>query len=100
MDVAPFMGAWIEIGAVMILGGKIIVAPFMGAWIEILYLYSILARTYMSHPSWVRGLKYGKYAAGLANGLVAPFMGAWIEIEVLKAGTSLSQSRTLHGCVD
>ena len=34
----------------------------------------------MSHPSWVRGLKYLLSALGTCLNFVAPFMGAWIEI--------------------
>ena len=33
--VAPFTGAWIEIGAVDGLTSDTLVAPFTGAWIEI-----------------------------------------------------------------
>ena len=61
-EVAPFTGAWIEIGYwtnEKILGG---VAPFTGAWIEIVMLYS-------------RSRKR----------LVAPFTGAWIEITYIRS---------------
>ena len=34
--VAPFVGAWIEIGFALERGKKMAVAPFVGAWIEIL----------------------------------------------------------------
>ena len=56
IDVAPHMGAWIEIVSV---GSGVIgsaVAPHMGAWIEI---YDVFAKKSMipSHPTWVRGLK-------------------------------------------
>ena len=35
MDVAPFTGAWIEIGRQCGMGKRSPVAPFTGAWIEI-----------------------------------------------------------------
>ena len=57
ISVAPFVGAWIEIGD---RGNAYIVsdvAPFVGAWIEIPALYMSCA------------------PVG-----VAPFVGAWIEI--------------------
>ena len=41
---APFMGAWIEICAVIHVVLSIIAAPFMGAWIEISYLTFFLQR--------------------------------------------------------
>ena len=56
-QVAPFMGAWIEIGDYRDFEHYAEVAPFMGAWIEI---------TPQEH---LQRLLY-----------VAPFMGAWIEI--------------------
>ena len=34
-DVAPYMGAWIEIPPPLISFDCIVVAPYMGAWIEI-----------------------------------------------------------------
>ena len=34
-DVAPFVGAWIEICSYCHLGSPFNVAPFVGAWIEI-----------------------------------------------------------------
>ena len=58
IPVAPFMGAWIEIGHEP--PGRCLgeVAPFMGAWIEINATVKKLQLAFMSHPSWVRGLKY------------------------------------------
>ena len=77
----------------------------------------------MSHPSWVRGLKYR--LAYFKEGLrwvapfvgawieiilahmgsnwklhVAPFVGAWIEISTWRRKPRTSLSRTLRGCVD
>ena len=54
------------------------VAPFMGAWIEILDSAAQILALCVSHPSWVRGLKFR--APG--------------------AGPACPPGRTLHGCVD
>ena len=35
----------------------------------------------MSHPLWVRGLKYINNFNDVSISRVAPFMGAWIEIK-------------------
>ena len=37
----------------------------------------------MSHPVWVRGLKYAHPAIAPREAVVAPRVGAWIEIGVL-----------------
>ena len=34
----------------------------------------------MSHPTWVRGLKYKDGYYDVEDDGVAPYMGAWIEI--------------------
>ena len=55
------------------------VAPLVGAWIEIAVL-RVMFRHSPSLPSWERGLKF-KYAESLRNqAKVAPLVGAWIEI--------------------
>ncbi len=76
----------------------------------------------MSHPTWVRGLKYhaataepGKVdvapymgswiemrfpSANNCNAAVAPYMGAWIEISSTTILFFRGSGRTLHGCVD
>ncbi len=59
-NVAPFVGAWIEIIKSYELEQRRIVAPFVGAWIEIASSF---------------GTRLGT--------LVAPFVGAWIEISVV-----------------
>ena len=56
IDVAPFVGAWIEISRKCITAYLPIVAPFVGAWIEIYFLYQMLWYK-ASLPSWERGLK-------------------------------------------
>ena len=57
-EVAPFMGAWIEILKMWELTSLITVAPFMGAWIEITDGETINHKAIPSHPLWVRGLKF------------------------------------------
>ena len=100
-SVAPYMGAWIEIYKSLLSAHKKSVAPYMGAWIEI-FLQRSNVLLDMSHPTWVRGLKYKSMAICQSCGqshptwvrglkflklydiifisLVAPYMGAWIEI--------------------
>ena len=75
--VAPFTGAWIEIGTAYKIEGDRYVAPFTGAWIEMTISLTISGRT-----------------------RVAPFTGAWIEILTYRAGTANPGSRSLHGSVD
>ena len=76
-DVAPLVGAWIEI-AVGVAGAIIVVvAPLVGAWIEIIYLSAFI---------WL--------------GLVAPLVGAWIEISQCTLSKNYLNRRTPRGCVD
>ena len=56
--VAPFMGAWIEMSEYRAGSRTRLVAPFMGAWIEIAACLAAAASFKVSHPSWVRGLKW------------------------------------------
>ena len=72
------MGAWIEIPAAMLSKSKVIVAPFMGAWIEISVSCRYCCYVFMSHPLWVRGLKFLKMIGKLHSVFC----------------------RTLYGCVD
>ena len=51
------MGAWIEIVIVVVARAVGRVAPHVGAWIEIVISRS-LPNAAMSHPTWVRGLKF------------------------------------------
>ena len=55
-NVAPHMGAWIEIKIGSYDLNCDLVAPHMGAWIEIGQQVMCLG-TVSSHPTWVRGLK-------------------------------------------
>ena len=75
--VAPFAGAWIEIGYRRLWQVKKCVAPFAGAWIEIRQL-KIIAKE----------LK------------VAPFAGAWIEIIQPYKTVRSRLRRSLRGSVD
>ena len=52
----------------------------MGAWIEISNVSAVMSSFAMSHPLWVRGLKYHKHNPRAILTYVAPFMGAWIEM--------------------
>ena len=54
--VAPFAGAWIEIGNFLSTSFTSFVAPFAGAWIEIAVYGAMVAYT-ESLPSRKRGLK-------------------------------------------
>ena len=57
------------------------VAPFVGAWIEI---GRVSKSTFSpaSLPSWERGLKFHGVQKYTSCHRVAPFVGAWIEIEI------------------
>ena len=76
-QVAPFVGAWIEIILVMKAWYIFLVAPFVGAWIEI---------------------KKVRWFKCLCD--VAPFVGAWIEIMTLSTKSIQAASRSLRGSVD
>ena len=54
--VAPLVGAWIEIWICIIFSCRPDVAPLVGAWIEMLDLCEDLKEV-KSLPSWERGLK-------------------------------------------
>ena len=70
------MGAWIEMGLNKTALWQKYVAPHVGAWIEIYDLQIIYPKP-QSHPTWVRGLKYG------------------VPLRHLRGG-----GRTPRGCVD
>ena len=54
--VAPYVGAWFETSSLSSEGLRPLVAPYVGAWIE---TSSGVKRSQylLSHPTWVRGLK-------------------------------------------
>ena len=60
--------------------GIAIVAPYTGAWIEINVENIDLSTFLKSHPTRVRGLKYGLPDTPHDWNEVAPYTGAWIEI--------------------
>ena len=78
-DVAPLVGAWIEIYMMWEKDGKDVVAPLVGAWIEIHHPHKP-DHQLRSLPLWERGLKYTipLHLSPYKN--VAPLVGAWIEI--------------------
>ena len=53
-----------------------------------------------SHPTWVRGLKSTISALYPVMDEVAPHMGAWIEIWINRQLLRYRFRRTPHGCVD
>ena len=54
--VAPYVGAWIETSKELQNKGRHSVAPYVGAWIETSLTQNLDAGM-RSHPTWVRGLK-------------------------------------------
>ena len=54
--VAPYVGAWIETFDSSGVGQIYLVAPYVGAWIETANGICFTT-TFLSHPTWVRGLK-------------------------------------------
>ena len=44
LNVAPYTGAWIEIGAIAYSNCSITVAPYTGAWIEMYISYLFLIK--------------------------------------------------------
>ena len=69
-DVAPLVGAWIEIDAISLYELIECVAPLVGAWIEM-----------------------STKIAGIALSAVAPLVGAWIEI--VQYNNYLKQNQSL-----
>ena len=98
-DVAPLVGAWIEISNSHQRICPTAVAPLVGAWIEIGNTTTI-ASGIGSLPSWERGLKYLMLDCGLRRQEVAPLVGAWIEISDVRLRTPASGSRSPRGSVD
>ena len=77
--VAPLVGAWIEILLYKFNINHIPVAPLVGAWIEIHFVIKMLT-LYVSLLSWERGLKFIFVPPCNPLFSVAPLVGAWIEI--------------------
>ena len=56
LQVAPYVGAWIETSVKTSTTGCCTVAPYVGAWIETRDTHGRVPAGW-SHPTWVRGLK-------------------------------------------
>ena len=56
VDVAPLVGAWIEIAAYVLAGVSREVAPLVGAWIEIIIMH-LTGKSLRSLPLWERELQ-------------------------------------------
>ena len=69
LQVAPLVGAWIEISSTTITTVLVLVAPLVGAWIEI-------------NNSIYKNCSLP----------VAPLVGAWIEIYEMDASNNIHQS--------
>ena len=74
------------------------VTPFVGVWIETNNAFSFTIQ-FMSHPSWVCGLKHDNIETMLKGSKVTPFVGVWIETYPCRY-RQLSEGHTLRGCVD
>ena len=64
----------------------------MGAWIETPVNEQAVFSDFMSHPTWVRGLKLITFRKKWGECSVAPYVGAWIETEI--AGQLAIQARS------
>ena len=99
MKVAPYVGAWIETTEERIKALRKLVAPYVGAWIET-RIYVSAEEGFMSHPTWVRGLKPLYLAFDYNANMSHP---TWVR--GLKPGLAVlplcvQYCRTLRGCVD
>ena len=72
------MGAWIETTTRTLAEQLLDVAPYMGAWIETDNEWKKV-HVDVSLPIWERGLKPLKKFEAVEYVTVAPYMGAWIE---------------------
>ena len=98
-EVAPLVGAWIEITSETIPSPVNIVAPLVGAWIEIVYC-SVTILLCTSLPSWERGLKSTYEGTSVEATIVAPLVGAWIEMFARTSGSPCVLCRSPRGSVD
>ena len=74
------MGAWIEIPLNVNCAYLSQVAPLVGAWIEISSTTITTVLVLLSLLSWERGLKLLNLHILIMVHIVAPLVGAWIEI--------------------
>ena len=65
-SVAPYVGAWIETDSHYVAKLLQNVAPYVGAWIETQRVEKSCA-SYMSHPTWVRGLKLSSLSIRMSS---------------------------------
>ena len=72
------MGVWIETAHVAPNYGAEGVTPFVGVWIETDNFQPFI-RFFLSHPSWVCGLKLPVILYHRHLYVVTPFVGVWIE---------------------
>ena len=91
LDVAPLVGAWIEMSGSIRRPEKSSVAPLVGAWIEI-RITGTRGNASGSLPSWERGLKSSALHSPDAHSKVAPLVGAWIEISTPLSKDTLNVS--------
>ena len=71
-NVAPCVGAWIEIPPNDNELSESIVAPCVGAWIEIQIRIWMISYIATSLPAWERGLKYAAYLPVLLSSTSLP----------------------------
>ena len=118
--VAPFTGAWIEIGNGEGAAGPTPVAPFTGAWIEMTAKQAVSSnhcRSLHGGVDWNTSTRWQtlkRKRRSLHGGVdwnqllpwprtyqpVAPFTGAWIEIKPRLFPAIEKACRSLHGGVD
>ena len=99
IDVAPLVGAWIEIDFSFCRYNREVVAPLVGAWIEI-KSGRRWGVCHLSLPSWERGLKFCCRLLCECRTGVAPLVGAWIEIMKKAANSVEATGRSPRGSVD
>ena len=71
-EVAPLVGAWIEMKVRFLGGGNSEVAPLVGAWIEMRGDPGSMIHPLASLPSWERGLKYSLFFFYCSNPMSLP----------------------------
>ena len=76
------------------------VAPFTGAWIEIGWKYCYRLHEHQSHPSRVRGLKSPERVPDLLLHQSHPSRVRGLKLLGTDQYNEFGDCRTLHGCVD
>ena len=119
--VTPFVGVWIETQSCYLSYPQSCVTPFVGVWIEtivlVVYQLAVISHTlrgcvdwnilrnrqpdsgYMSHPSWVCGLKLHCAVRCRISQMSHPSWVCGLK-HIAHRCTSLGRSHTLRGCVD